>query len=153
MNEQSLIDSVTVNGKTTSMLHHKQTRIISTKVASEVLNMMASVDDLYAKMENVKGYVLAGKSGTAQVWNPKTKQLSNTIGDMLDVVPYENPRYVVFVAYLNPDNTWACANAGLTAMQSSAFLMQKYAVPESVPRTGAIPTNWADENLPDKQQQ
>lgn len=153
MNEQSLIDSVTVNGKTTSMLHHKQTRIISTKVASEVLNMMASVDDLYAKMENVKGYVLAGKSGTAQVWNPQTKQLSNTIGDMLDVVPYENPRYVVFVAYLNPDNTWACANAGLTAMQISAFLMQKYAVPESVPRTGAIPTNWADENLPDKQQQ
>lgn len=148
MNEQSLIKSVTVDGKTKDMLHHKQTRVCSEQTAADVLNMMASVNDLYAGMEKVNGYVSAGKSGTAQVADPQTGQLTDTVADMLDVFPYRNPRFAVFVAYLNPDNTWACLNAGVTAMQIGAFLMQKYGIPESTPRVDAIPTNWTDENIP-----
>ncbi|MBQ5557022.1 MAG: penicillin-binding protein 2 [Aeriscardovia sp.] len=146
MNQQSLIKSVTVDGKTKDMLHHKQTRICSKQTAADVLNMMASVNDLYAGIEKVNGYVSAGKSGTAQVADPQTGQLTDTVADMLDVFPYRNPRFAVFVAYLNPDNTWACLNAGVTAMQIGAFLMQKYGIPESTPRVDAIPTNWTSQD-------
>ncbi len=142
MHQQSLIDSITKDGKTTSMLRTKSRRIISEETAKQVLNMMESVTEVYAPYGvHVPGYRIAGKSGTAQVVG-KSGKLTNIIGDWDGVIPADNPRFVVMVAYMDPTPEYGGMSAGPVMAKIGAFLMQKYSVPKSAPRTDAIPVRW-----------
>lgn len=140
--DQSLVESVTKNGVTTTVPHAKPVRVISKSVASQLLNMMESVTEIYAKAGvKVDGYRIAGKSGTAQVVGP-TGQLTNTIGDWVGVIPADHPRFAIMVAYMDPTPMYGGMSAGPVMAQIGGFLMQKYAVPASSPRKDAIPTEW-----------
>lgn len=139
---QSLIaSSVNSEGKKTTAPSASQ-RVISPTTSRQLLNMMESVTDMYHNFVKVPGYRVAGKSGTAQVSDGTNKALNHTIGDWIGVLPADQPRFAVMVAFMDPDPIYGGMSAGPVMSQIGVFLMQKYAVPTSKPRTDAIPTQW-----------
>jgi cell division protein FtsI (penicillin-binding protein 3) len=140
--QQSLISSSTNSEGKKTEAPKKSERVISAKTSRELLNMMESVTDMYHNYVKVPGYRVAGKSGTAQVSDGTNKGLNHTIGDWIGVLPADQPRFAVMVAFMDPDPIYGGMSAGPVMSQIGAFLMQKYAVPTSQPRTDAIPTNW-----------
>ncbi|MCI1983180.1 MAG: penicillin-binding protein 2 [Bifidobacteriaceae bacterium] len=141
--QQSLIkSSKDADGKTTTNSGTKGTRVIDASVASDLMDMMESVTQTYSKAGvNVKGYRIAGKSGTAQVAGANG-QLTNTIGDWIGAIPADNPQYVIMVAYMNSSPIYGGLTAGPVMASIGGFLMQKYEVPTSTARNNAIPTKW-----------
>jgi cell division protein FtsI (penicillin-binding protein 3) len=141
--KQSLVKSTTdSSGKTSESQASEGSRVVDSSVASDLMDMMESVTDSYAKSGvKVDGYRIAGKSGTAQVADANGN-LTNYIGDWIGAIPADNPQYVVMVAYMNPHPIYGGLSAGPVMASIGGFLMQKYAVPTSAVRKNAIATEW-----------
>ena len=116
------------------------TRVIDEQVASQVMNAMESVSDHYSFVK-VDGYRVAAKSGTAEVAGADGR-LSSIISDYSAIIPADNPRFVVTVVLKEPQGSYGGLTAGPVTAEIGEFLMQKYEVPASSPRTDAIPVTW-----------
>ncbi|RSX55695.1 cell division protein [Bifidobacterium dolichotidis] len=140
---QSIIKATTdAQGKTTEIKPAGETeRVIDESVAKDVLNAMESVSEGYSKFASVNGFRVAAKSGTAEVPGANGK-LTSMISDYSAIIPADNPRFVVTVALKDPQGVFGGVTAGPVTAQIGQFLMQKYEVPNSPPRTDAIPTEW-----------
>ena len=117
------------------------TRVIDEQVASQVMNAMESVSDHYSQFIKVDGYRVAAKSGTAEVAGADGR-LSSIISDYSAIIPADNPRFVVTVVLKDPQGVFGGLTAGPVTAEIGEFLMQKYEVPASSPRTDAIPVTW-----------
>lgn len=117
------------------------TRVIDEQVASQVMNAMESVSDHYSQFIKVDGYRVAAKSGTAEVAGADGR-LSSIISDYSAIIPADNPRFVVTVVLKDPQGVYGGLTAGPVTAEIGEFLMQKYEVPASSPRTDAIPVTW-----------
>ena len=117
------------------------TRVIDEQVASQVMNAMESVSDHYSQFVKVDGYRVAAKSGTAEVAGADGR-LSSIISDYSAIIPADNPRFVVTVVLKDPQGGYGGLTAGPVTAEIGEFLMQKYEVPASSPRTDAIPVTW-----------
>ncbi|WEV69797.1 penicillin-binding protein 2 [Bifidobacterium sp. ESL0775] len=117
------------------------TRILDPNVDAQLMNAMESAADHYQNTVGINGYRIAGKSGTAQVAGPGGG-LNGIIGDWTGILPADNPRFVVTVAMKNPQGMYGGITSGALFKQIGEFLMQKYEVPASAPRNGAIPVSW-----------
>ncbi|NEG54379.1 peptidoglycan D,D-transpeptidase FtsI family protein [Bifidobacterium platyrrhinorum] len=139
---QSIVKSVTdADGHVTDMVHNEATRVIDENVAAEIRNAMESVAEEYKNTAGVDGYRVAAKTGTAEVAGANG-QLTSIIADFSGIIPADNPRYVVTVVMLDPDGMYGGTTSGKLFAQIGEFLMQKYEVPNSSPRTDAIPVDW-----------
>ena len=58
------------------------------------------------------------------------------------LMPADNPRYVITVVLKDPQGSFGGLTAGPLTAEIGEFLMQKYEVPASSPRTDAIAVNW-----------
>ena len=140
--QQSIIKSTTnADGKTSATKKTEGTRVIDEDVASQMMNAMESVSDVYASYVKVDGYRLAAKSGTAQVVG-SDGTLSSIVSDYSIAIPADNPKYVVTTVIKDPNGVYGGSTAGPIAAQICEFLMQKYEVPVSSPRKDAIAVNW-----------
>lgn len=140
--QQSIIKSTTnADGKTTETKQGEATRVVDESVAADVMNAMESVAEDYSKFVKVDGYRMAAKSGTAEVAGDNGS-LSSIISDYSVVIPADNPRFVVTVVMKDPQGSYGGLTAGPVSAQICEFLMQKYEVPVSSPRTDAIPVTW-----------
>ena len=110
-------------------------------MASQILNAMESVSDYYSNFVKVDGYRIAAKSGTAEVAGADGR-LSSIISDYSAIIPADNPRFVITVVLKDPQGSFGGLTAGPVTAQIGEFLMQKYEVPASSPRTDAIPVTW-----------
>ena len=117
------------------------TRVIDEQVASQVMNAMESVSDHYSQFIKVDGYRVAAKSGTAEVAGADGR-LSSIISDYSAIIPADNPRFVVTVVLKEPQGSYGCLLYTPVTAEIGEFLMQKYEVPASSPRTDAIPVTW-----------
>ena len=117
------------------------TRVIDEQVASQVMNAMESVSDHYSQFVKVDGYRVAAKFGTAEVAGADGR-LSSIISDYSAIIPADNPRFVVTVVLKDPQGGYGGLTAGPVTAEIGEFLMQKYEVPASSPRTDAIPVTW-----------
>ena len=117
------------------------TRVIDEQVASQVMNAMESVSDHYSQFIKVDGYRVAAKSGTAEVAGADGR-LSSIISDYSAIIPADNPRFIVTVVLKDPQGVFGGLTAGPVTAEIGEFLMQKYEVPASSPRTDAIPVTW-----------
>ena len=117
------------------------TRVIDESVASQILNAMESVSDYYSNFVKVDGYRIAAKSGTAEVAGTDGR-LSSIISDYSAIIPADDPRFVITVVLKDPQGSFGGLTAGPVTAQIGEFLMQKYEVPASAPRTDAIPVTW-----------
>ncbi len=85
----------------------------------------------------VPSHRLAGKSGTAQVAG-KDGSLSNIYSDFVMLAPAEDPKYAIFVGFMNPK----VYNPGVTNADIANFLLNRDQAPASPARTDAYPINW-----------
>ena len=108
--------------------------MIDEQVASQVMNATESVSDHYS-------HRVAAKSGTAEVAGADGR-LSSIISDYSAIIPADNPRFVVTVVLKDPQGDYGGLTAGPVTAEIGEFLMQKYEVPASSPRTDAIPVTW-----------
>ena len=117
------------------------TRVLDEQVASQMMNAMESAADHYSSFVKVDGYRMAAKSGTAEVAGSDGR-LSSIISDYSAIIPADNPRYVITVVLKDPQGSFGGLTAGPLTAEIGEFLMQKYEVPASSPRTDAIAVNW-----------
>lgn len=140
----SIIDSVTdAQGHSTSKVASPDqgVRVVDDRVAKDELNAMESVAESYSRLVRIPGYRVAGKSGTAEVAD-EYGRLTGIIADWSGVVPADNPRFVITIALRDPHGIYGTVAAGPLFKQVGEFLMQKYQIPPSQPRTDAIPISW-----------
>ncbi len=80
-------------------------RVIRPETALTMLGMLKSTVDIgTGHRARIEGYDLAGKTGTAQVRDPKTGKYSEKfyLASVLLYLPADKPRYIVYVTIENP---------------------------------------------------
>ena len=94
------------DGTIVSKVEPKTQRIISAETASVFRGILKTVTEQggTATEAAVEGNDVAGKTGTAQLFDPKTKHYSKTryIGSFVGFVPADNPRLAMIVVIKEP---------------------------------------------------
>ena len=140
--KQSIIKSVIdPQGRVTERKRPEGTRVLDEHVADQMLNAMESTAEYYGRYISVNGYRIAAKSGTAEVAG-FGGALSSIVADCAAILPVDNPRFAITVALSNPEGTFGVYTAAPIIKTIGEFLMQKYNVPVSTPRTDPIAVQW-----------
>ena len=116
MCEPSVVTSTTKDGTETKIPAKPSKRVVSKDAAATVTRMMEAVTapDGTAPAAAIKGYRVAGKTGTAWRVDPKTGRYihgQNTVSFM-GFAPADNPR---FLTYIVLDKPYSSAGGGSTA--------------------------------------
>lgn len=109
-------------------------QVISEKAAATLGGMMVNVvENGHGKKAGVKGYYVAGKTGTAQV--PRKDghgyQVGAHIGSFAGFVPADDPQFVMLVRIDNPrDVEWAESSAAPLFGEIAEFILNYWQVPK-----------------------
>ena len=99
----------TASGTTVYTANPEQRRVVSTDTARALRRMLESVTlNGTAKLAQLNGYTAAGKTGTAQKIDPKTKTYSTTkhVASFVGFAPVENPAIVIIVVIDEPGGAY-----------------------------------------------
>ncbi len=103
-------------------------RVMSEETSQTIGTMLRSVVvNGHGKQANVPGYIVVGKTGTAQVVasGAKRYQEGASIGSFVGYAPLGDPRFVVLVKLDNPKNVeWAESSAAPTFREIMKFLLE-----------------------------
>ena len=109
-------------------------RVISEKAATILTGMMVNVVERgHGKRAGVKGYYVAGKTGTAQVPRKDKKGYAAGahIGSFAGFAPADDPRFVMLVRIDQPrDVDWAESSAAPLFGQLAEFMLNYWQVPK-----------------------
>ena len=107
-------------------------RVISQQAAAQLGQMLRSVVVIgHGKRADVPGYLVAGKTGTAQVANTDSRGYTEgiNIGSFAGFAPLNNPRFAILVRMDNPRNVeWAESSAAPAFGELMKFLLDYYKV-------------------------
>ncbi len=107
--------------------------IISPEAATKLKQMMVSVvENGHGKQAGVKGYNIAGKTGTAQIPREDGRgyYANKNIGSFIGFGPAESPRFVVLVKVDAPKGIpWAETSAAPAVSNMLDFLFKYYKIP------------------------
>ncbi len=107
-------------------------RVISQQSAAEDAQMLHSVVvNGEGKQAGVPGYLVAGKTGTAQVASADSRGYSQnqTIGSFAGFAPLNNPKFTMVVSLTDPKNVvWAESSAAPVFGEMMKFLLDYYDV-------------------------
>ncbi|MFH1280866.1 MAG: penicillin-binding protein 2, partial [Candidatus Beckwithbacteria bacterium] len=111
--EPHLVEKVINEIKETTIPTKIKHRVISTETASVVTDMMvASAKEGEAKWASIKGYQIAGKTGTAQIAFEGKYQEEKTNASFIGFAPAKNPKFVMLVTLKEPSTSqWASETA------------------------------------------
>lgn len=132
-----LVDKVIDKDNNTKKIEPKiiNDRVISPQAAATVANMMiAVVEQGSGHAAQMKGYKVAGKTGTAQVPRPDGKgyEESKNIGSFVGFAPVSDPKFIMLVRIDYPKNV---SFAELTAVPAfgtvARELVKYYQIPPS----------------------
>lgn len=118
-------------------------QVVSENTASQVSEMLRSVvTNGHGKRADVPGYLVGGKTGTAQVAKSGAKGYEEgmNIGSFAGYAPTNDPQFVVLVKIVNPKGVqWAESSAAPTFGQIMKFLLEYYKVkPTEDPATSPL---------------
>jgi cell division protein FtsI/penicillin-binding protein 2 len=103
-------------------------QVVSADTAAAMGKMLRSVVvNGHGKRADVPGYLVGGKTGTAQVakGNAKGYEDGVSIGSFVGYAPIEDPKFVVLVKLDNPKNVeWAESSAAPTFGEIMEFLLE-----------------------------
>ena len=103
-------------------------RVLSKETSRTISEMLRSVVTRgHGKRADVPGYLVGGKTGTAQVAkkNEKGYEEGVSIGSFVGYAPINNPRFVILVKIDNPKNVeWAESSAAPTFSKIMKFLLE-----------------------------
>lgn len=131
------------DGTTTDVPAEKGTQVVKQSTAKTVVNMLESVVDSgpLSSTTKIKGYRVAGKSGTAEV--PENGVYSSDrIVSFVGIAPAENPQYGVLVTYTKPTTMKTSAAAAPTFKKIMTQVLTKYHVPPSTTPSSYPATTW-----------
>lgn len=110
-------------------------QIISAKTADTVSAMMVNVvENGHGKRAGVKGYYIAGKTGTAQIPKKDGKgyETDTTIGTFIGYGPVDDPKFLMLVRVDRPkDVIFAESTAAPAFGQIAEFILNYYNIPPS----------------------
>lgn len=99
----------TASGATVYRANPEQRRVVNTETARALRQMLESVTlNGTAKLAQLNGYSAAGKTGTAQKIDPKTRTYSRTkhVASFVGFAPVENPAIVIIVVVDEPGGAY-----------------------------------------------
>ncbi|MBO0847518.1 MAG: penicillin-binding protein 2 [Nocardioides sp.] len=122
-------------------------RVVSAKAARQMTHMMERVVDPnvgLAPYAQVPGYVVAGKTGTAQRVNPACHCYDGTFTvSFAGFAPADNPRFTVYVVVHNPRNGGGGGSIGGPVFAKiMGFALRRYGVPPTHTPASQLPTTW-----------
>lgn len=108
-----VVNKVIGDGKEISIPIKVKQNVISPKTAEIVTNMMiAAVKSGEAKWASVKGYQIAGKTGTAQIAMEGKYAEKKTNASFIGFAPADNPKFAMLVTLKEPQTSpWASETA------------------------------------------
>lgn len=112
-------------------------RVVSESTAQTIGTMLRSVVvNGHGKRADVPGYLVGGKTGTAQVAKSNEKGYDEklSIGSFVGYAPLNDPKFVISVKFDNPKNVeWAESSAAPVFGEMMKFLLQYYQVEPTEP--------------------
>jgi len=122
-------------------------RVVSKNAADQMTQMMERVVDPdagVAPAAQVPGYVVAGKTGTAQRVGPKCGCYNGQFTvSFAGFAPADDPRFTVYVVVQNPRNGGGGGSvAGPAFSKIMSFALRRYGVPPTGAQPSRIPTTW-----------
>ncbi|MDR3559214.1 MAG: penicillin-binding protein 2 [Candidatus Pacebacteria bacterium] len=121
------------DGSTQDVAPQDERRVVSQNTANEVGQMLRDVVvNGEGKMAGVPGYLVVGKTGTAQVASRDTKGYAQgeEIGSFAGFAPLNNPQYTLLVRIDNPRTvSWAESSAAPTFGEMMKFLLDYGNIP------------------------
>jgi cell division protein FtsI (penicillin-binding protein 3) len=142
----SLVDGWTLpDGTYQPAATPSSTRVVSTKTARTVRSMLESVVSADGTAPNaaIDGYRIAGKTGTANRFDEKTKRYSGYTASFIGIAPADNPSLVVAVFLQNPRNGhYGGVLAGPVFKRVTSFALQQERTPPTGSQRPRIPVEW-----------
>lgn len=128
-----LIDKVIYSDGSEEQIQTEEVRqVVSENTSKLIGNMLRSVVMLgHSKRADVPGYLVGGKTGTAQVAKEGGGGYEEgvNIGSFAGYAPLNDPQFVVVVKLFNPKNVeWAESSAAPTFGKVMKFLLEYYKV-------------------------
>lgn len=126
-------------------------QVISESSSREISQMLRSVvTDGHGKRADVAGYLVGGKTGTAQIAKSDAKGYAEgvNIGSFAGYAPTNDPQFVILVKMVDPKTVqWAESSAAPTFGQVMKFLLEYYKVqptedPAASPLAKMAPVQW-----------
>lgn len=117
------------NGQKDITQTEKNDAVISERSAKLLSGMLTSVVENHYKMAKIKGYYVAGKTGTAQIAESGKYSEERTNHTFAGFAPATNPQFVLVVKYEEPERKWAEQTSLNTFRDLMKFALQYYAVP------------------------
>ncbi|MFG1812850.1 peptidoglycan D,D-transpeptidase FtsI family protein [Kribbella sp. NPDC049174] len=138
-------DYIDANGAVTPNQTAAPRRVVSEKAAKEVATMMEAVTakNGTAPQAAIDGYLVAGKTGTAQQVDPKTGRYGKWATSFAGFAPADNPRFVTYVVLHDPTGARGGGFQGGPVFRDvMSYALQKYVVPPTGAKQPNVPTTW-----------
>ncbi|MFA7208852.1 MAG: penicillin-binding protein 2 [Parcubacteria group bacterium] len=128
-----IIDSIIhADGSEDTVGAQEVRRVISPQAAMQTAEMLRSVvTDGHGKRADVPGFLVGGKTGTAQLVDPETGKYAEgkSTGSFAGFAPINDPKFVIVVKLDNPKNVeWAESSAAPAFGELMKFLLEYYNV-------------------------
>lgn len=108
-----LVKKIVTNDKTIEIKPQVEGRVISQLTSDIIKKMLVStVENGEVKWDRPKGYIIGGKTGTAQVPIQGVYDPSQTIASFIGFAPADNPKFITFVVLYHPKTSiWGSETA------------------------------------------
>ncbi len=118
-------------------------RVISSNTASELISMLTEVtQDGTGKAAQIPGYLVAGKTGTAQAADANG-QMTRIVASFVGIAPAANPSVVVSVILYDPKSSIYGGEVAAPVFKDVAtFALQTLRVPPSTGTLTQYPITW-----------
>lgn len=125
--------------------HATSQRVVSEKAAKATARMMEKVvdpEDGVAPRAQVEGYLVAGKTGTAQRVTDAGYDGSTSVS-FAGFAPADDPRFVVYVVVHDPKTDGGGGSvAGPVFSRIMGFALSRYGVPPTGGKPSRLPVTW-----------
>jgi len=133
-------------GESIGSAHTTERRVLSAGAAKQMTNMMERVVDPnagVAPQAQVPGYVVAGKTGTAQEVGKKCGCYNSTTVSFAGFAPADHPRFTVYVVVNSPRNgSSGAGTAGPAFSKLMSYALRRYGVAPTGAKASKIPVQW-----------
>lgn len=106
-------------------------RVVSEKTSEQMRHMMRAVADIGSgKKANIKGYLVGGKTGTAQIIENGKYAKGKTRTSFIGAFPMDDPQLAVYVFYIHPrakEGDWGFYDAGWNACPTAGKIIKQIA--------------------------
>lgn len=141
------------SGKFSAVNDSQSVKVLSEDTAKNLRKMMESVvsPSGTAPSAAISGYRVAGKTGTAERYNPICKCYSGYTASFIGFAPADQPRYVVSVTIQDPKGMhWGGALGGPVFKEVMSFVLQSQGIAPTQEKVKKVALNEAQLNAQKK---